>query len=295
MAAQLQYRNPEGRVLTLSLPAEGAMVGRTEQCMVRTTDSTVSGRHCRFLLRDGQWHVEDLGSTNGTALNQKRLEKRKAVAIRPGDVIRCGAFQVRFTDEISVEEAPTGSEEAAAPEEPAVAEEAPAPEPAKEEAPAGLPQPEPAPEAAPPAPPPPTVDTTALAEAEATIAALREQLAQVSADRDRAAAAGDEAEAGRQRAEEMRQTAESALAEARGQIQAREAELAERLRAQPAPPPPSRQLAELRESEANLEAALQRVTEERNQLTEALARAQRQVHRLRAELDRLRLLADLDA
>lgn len=67
-------------------------VGREGGCDLVLQDSTVSGRHARFIYRQGQWWLEDLNSTNGTFLNQLRLTE--PMVITTGDEIRCG--QVRL-------------------------------------------------------------------------------------------------------------------------------------------------------------------------------------------------------
>ena len=47
-----------------------------------------SSRHARLTNRGGQWYVEDLGSTNGTYLDQQRVQGPLLVA--PGQPIRIG-------------------------------------------------------------------------------------------------------------------------------------------------------------------------------------------------------------
>jgi pSer/pThr/pTyr-binding forkhead associated (FHA) protein len=52
-------------------------------------NKVVSNRHCCFKKEpDGQWTIEDLGSTNGTWLKGHRLDKREA--LRSGDVVSLG-------------------------------------------------------------------------------------------------------------------------------------------------------------------------------------------------------------
>ena len=63
-------------------------VGRASGCQVALTDPTVSQLHARIFRRDGKLYVEDLGSSNGTFVNRKKVSS--AVAIRRGDRIALG-------------------------------------------------------------------------------------------------------------------------------------------------------------------------------------------------------------
>jgi pSer/pThr/pTyr-binding forkhead associated (FHA) protein len=48
-------------------------LGRAAGCQVPLEDSYASQVHARVFNREGQWYVEDLGSTNGTYLNRRRV------------------------------------------------------------------------------------------------------------------------------------------------------------------------------------------------------------------------------
>jgi pSer/pThr/pTyr-binding forkhead associated (FHA) protein len=63
-------------------------IGRGQSCDIRLTDTYASTAHARISDRNGTWMVEDLGSTNGTYLNQRRVTSPAALA--PGDRIRVG-------------------------------------------------------------------------------------------------------------------------------------------------------------------------------------------------------------
>jgi pSer/pThr/pTyr-binding forkhead associated (FHA) protein len=69
-------------------------VGRAEACQVRLSDTYVSSFHARIYGRDGSWFVEDLGSTNGTYLNQRRITA--PAELRAGDRVRIGKTTLDF-------------------------------------------------------------------------------------------------------------------------------------------------------------------------------------------------------
>jgi len=69
--------------------ADEMTVGRAAGCGVSLPDDTfVSQLHARVFRRDGDVFVEDLGSTNGTYLNDKKVTS--AVPLRKGDKVRFG-------------------------------------------------------------------------------------------------------------------------------------------------------------------------------------------------------------
>ena len=52
----------------------------------------LSRRHAKIVSRDGKWTIEDLGSTNGTFVNGKKIDS--PAEIKPGDKISCGKFGI---------------------------------------------------------------------------------------------------------------------------------------------------------------------------------------------------------
>ena len=66
----------------IALDRAVVVVGRHRWCHVRIASPRVSRRHCRLALdRDGVL-VRDLGSTNGTRINGRRVDRG---VLRPGD------------------------------------------------------------------------------------------------------------------------------------------------------------------------------------------------------------------
>ena len=63
-------------------------IGRDPACQIRPNDTYLSQQHARIFDRNGSWVVEDLGSTNGTYLNQQKVTVPSQIS--PGDRIRVG-------------------------------------------------------------------------------------------------------------------------------------------------------------------------------------------------------------
>ena len=63
-------------------------IGREERCDLTLEDAYVSQMHARIFSRGETFVVEDLGSTNGTYLNQRRITS--PVELQRGDQIKIG-------------------------------------------------------------------------------------------------------------------------------------------------------------------------------------------------------------
>ncbi len=73
-----------------SYPLVGALsIGRAAGCEITLDDTFVSQVHARVALSDSGVVVEDLGSTNGTYLNRKRVTA--PVVVMTGDLIQVGS------------------------------------------------------------------------------------------------------------------------------------------------------------------------------------------------------------
>lgn len=51
------------------------LVGRDPNCKVHIPNETISAQHARIYLIDQNWWIQDLNSTNGTFLNDERIEQ----------------------------------------------------------------------------------------------------------------------------------------------------------------------------------------------------------------------------
>jgi hypothetical protein len=57
----------------ITLGDQPIMIGRANDSTLVLTDDYASTRHARLTSRDGDWYVEDLGSTNGTYLDRTKV------------------------------------------------------------------------------------------------------------------------------------------------------------------------------------------------------------------------------
>ena len=78
---------------------EAVTVGRGRDSQIQLLDRFVSGRHCRFVKKAGAWYVEDLGSTNGTWVNDRLVRHQE---LHDGDVVKAGRICLRAGEKICV-------------------------------------------------------------------------------------------------------------------------------------------------------------------------------------------------
>ena len=75
---------------------EGAVMGRGDQAEIRLEDPFASSRHARLVPQGGIVVIEDLGSTNGTYLNEELLSGPQP--LHRGDRVRIGDSEFTYED-----------------------------------------------------------------------------------------------------------------------------------------------------------------------------------------------------
>ena len=80
------------------------LIGREQDCQLRTNSDLVSRHHCVFAVDDYAVRLRDLGSTNGTLVNGERVRE---VVLKAGDRVQIGklSFEIVVTEK-QVAEAP---------------------------------------------------------------------------------------------------------------------------------------------------------------------------------------------
>lgn len=108
-ATAVEQTRRRGRLIVVGADAEVPMaertfdlqpttsIGRDPTCVVTVPDSFVSATHALLSWKDGRWWIEDLGSTNGTLLNNRAVKAPSPVAY--SDVIQVGRVRLKLTRE----------------------------------------------------------------------------------------------------------------------------------------------------------------------------------------------------
>ena len=71
-------------------------IGRHPDNAIRIDHETVGRHHAEIIATGAHVVLTDLRSTNGTWVNDERLDERSAVDLRHGDVVRLGNLALRF-------------------------------------------------------------------------------------------------------------------------------------------------------------------------------------------------------
>jgi hypothetical protein len=92
---KLKVIQPAGLAGTVYPLGDELSVGRAAGCQITLDDTYASQLHARLFMRDGQLYVEDLGSTNGTYLNRRKVSAPMVVS--HGDQIQIGSTVMEVT------------------------------------------------------------------------------------------------------------------------------------------------------------------------------------------------------
>jgi len=85
----------DGKLIPLN--TKKFLIGREQDCHLRPSNESVSRHHCAITIDDFSVRVRDLGSSNGTSINGKRIIGVQEAD--PGDALRIGnlEFEIVFT------------------------------------------------------------------------------------------------------------------------------------------------------------------------------------------------------
>ena len=90
--AVLSFTLPDGEKKSVPLrPNEPVLIGRNRASTIKLNLPSVSRQHAKIVFERDVFWIEDLGSSNGTFVNQKQVQKAR---INIGDVLKCGDFVI---------------------------------------------------------------------------------------------------------------------------------------------------------------------------------------------------------
>jgi pSer/pThr/pTyr-binding forkhead associated (FHA) protein len=84
----LEFIEPHDRTGERIDVESAVTIGRSSDCDLVMSDTFLSSRHARLANDDGDLSIEDLGSTNGTYVNQELVDGR--VHLERGDIVQVG-------------------------------------------------------------------------------------------------------------------------------------------------------------------------------------------------------------
>src|SRR5215213_4171122 len=93
-AVLVMFRN-DGERRSFSISRETTVIGRRQDCDLMIPLGEISRKHCRIIKDDDGLRLEDLGSSNGTFHNGRRVQEATLAA---GDTVAVGP--VKFVVQI---------------------------------------------------------------------------------------------------------------------------------------------------------------------------------------------------
>lgn len=75
---------------------EKILIGRSKNCGIILPLPRVSGKHAEIYVRNENYFIKDLGSLNGTKLNEETLNAFQSYELHSGDVITISDFTITF-------------------------------------------------------------------------------------------------------------------------------------------------------------------------------------------------------
>jgi len=83
------------------LLAKDSTIGRQDKNTIVIKDPYISGLHAQIIIKEGSYYIKDLGSKNGTFVNDKLLKGGHECRLTNGDKIRIGQVEFLFVDVIA--------------------------------------------------------------------------------------------------------------------------------------------------------------------------------------------------
>ena len=97
-SAQLLVIRGQAQSESVDLQVSQLTIGREEENDLALNSEKVSRRHARILNEGGHYYVEDLGSFNGTFVNDRKLRPQQRQRLRHKDILQLSDCRLLFLD-----------------------------------------------------------------------------------------------------------------------------------------------------------------------------------------------------
>ena len=94
-AYALVLPRPHGLAVSIEWKGKPILFGRRSDCDIVSSCNVVSGHHCSFVCKDGEWYVKDEGSRNGIWLDHWRIQSG---CIKEGKTLIAGPYHICTQD-----------------------------------------------------------------------------------------------------------------------------------------------------------------------------------------------------
>lgn len=99
--AAMLVEDRSGRIMVTGY-LDGLTIGRKPDNHIELQDPMISGHHCVIGIRNGRLYVRDLGSTNGTFVNDRRVS---SAWLQPDDILKIGSYRFKMGKHLMLENA----------------------------------------------------------------------------------------------------------------------------------------------------------------------------------------------
>ena len=96
LALRLQVYYPTGEEETIRVTGEQSVAGREASCDIYLRDDHISRRHFEIIKQSNLYYLRDLGSSNGTYLNDHKVSAEKPEVLKSEDQIKIKGLKINI-------------------------------------------------------------------------------------------------------------------------------------------------------------------------------------------------------
>lgn len=93
---EIMVKNQEATTYSYPIKKVEVLIGRARDCSIILTDRKVSLYHAKIIYVNGLYKIVDLGSVNGTSINDNLIDPMSEVVLKSSDIIKIGDFRILF-------------------------------------------------------------------------------------------------------------------------------------------------------------------------------------------------------